>query len=67
MNYLSRAALVAKQPNKGKERVEFTAPADWVERVQIQAERLGLSVSAYIRLATTEKLERDEASEPNKG
>lgn len=42
-------------------RLEF--PEEFHDRVKSQADRFGLSISAYIRLALTERVERDEKSE----
>lgn len=42
-------------------RLEF--PEEFHDRVKHQADRFGLSVTAYIRLALTERVERDERSE----
>lgn len=47
-----------------RDRIDLRAEPDFVARLNRQAERLGLSLSAYLRLAATERLERDEASDP---
>lgn len=47
-----------------KGEIDLRAEPAWVARVERQAKRLGVSLSAYIRQATTRQLERDEASEP---
>jgi predicted DNA binding CopG/RHH family protein len=49
---------------KKTERLELRVEADWLERVERQAARMGVSVAAYIRLRVTPGLEADEASEP---
>jgi hypothetical protein len=36
----------------------------WLGRMQVQADRLGVSLSAYISQAATRRLERDEAEDP---
>jgi predicted DNA-binding protein len=36
------------------------------ERLKKQSERIGVSVTAYIRMAFTEKLEKDEITDPNR-
>lgn len=41
------------------ERIELRALPEWVQRVTTAASRYGLSVSAYIRLAVTERMEQD--------
>lgn len=43
--------------------VRLELPEDFHARVKRQADRYGLSISAYIRLAVTERVERDERSE----
>jgi hypothetical protein len=42
--------------------VRLELPNDFHGRVRHQADRFGLSVAAYIRLAITERVERDEAT-----
>ena len=49
-----------------RERLDLRAEPEWIERVRFQAERLGLTLSAYIRQAVTRILEQDEASAPEK-
>jgi predicted HicB family RNase H-like nuclease len=46
-------------------RIDMRVDEELFERLEAQASRLGLSVSAYIRLAMTERLERDEDTEPD--
>lgn len=48
-------------------RIDLRADPEFVARVQSQADRLGMSLSAYLRMAVTERLERDEASQPKGG
>jgi hypothetical protein len=43
--------------------VRLELPEDFHSRIKRQADRYGLSLTAYIRLATTERVERDERSE----
>lgn len=47
-----------------RDRLELRAEPDWIGRIAVQARRLGISVSAYVRLAVTRQLETDEASQP---
>ena len=61
---LTAPATMAKSSKGMDTRVEFVATSVWVERMETQADRLGMSVGAYIRQAVTERLERDEASQP---
>ena len=42
-------------------RVEFKAPPDWVERATREGERLGLNLSAFIRMVVSQYMERVEA------
>lgn len=42
--------------------VRLELPDEFHARVKRQADRYGLSLTAYIRLATTERVERDERS-----
>lgn len=51
-------------PAKKQARFEIRAEQDWLDRVERQAARLGLTAAAYVRQATTRQLELDEASEP---
>jgi hypothetical protein len=48
---------------KDRERIDLRGDPDWIARIRAQAGRLGLGLSAYIRLAVTKQLERDEADE----
>lgn len=62
---LTEPAWMAKSKQTTMDtRIEFVANAEFAERVEHQSDRLGMSVGAYIRLAVTERLERDEAAEP---
>jgi hypothetical protein len=61
--------MARRKPQGGKPaqppgRHELRVEPVWLARVQRQADRLGISASAYIRLATSERLERDEATDP---
>ena len=54
-----------KDPGQRKERrIELRAEELWAQRVERQAERFNLGLSAYIRQAIQERLERDEATDP---
>ena len=57
-------AVMAGRKKDGQVRVEFVAPPEWVRRLEANAARFGVSVSAYLRLAATERMERDEATAP---
>jgi len=60
-------AAVTLERRVARERIDLRADSEWVARVQRQADRLGVSLSAYIRQATTERLEQDEATDPRAG
>lgn len=55
-------ASVAKK--KKLDRIEIRADAAWARQVEAEAERWGMAVAAYIRLAVNEKMERDRRGEP---
>lgn len=62
---------VAKRPEKkpntpARERFDLRLPPDLRERLEAQADRFGLDLSAYVRLALVEKVERDEATNPSR-
>jgi hypothetical protein len=42
-------------------RVEFKAPPEWVERATREGERLGLNLSAFIRMAVTQWMDKAAA------
>jgi predicted HicB family RNase H-like nuclease len=56
-----------KKEKFDRERIELRAEPEWIERVTAEAERLGLSLSAYIRLAVNERLEKAPPPRPKKG
>ena len=37
---------------------------EWLDRVERQANRFGLTVAAYIRMSASQQLERDESTDP---
>jgi hypothetical protein len=45
-------------------RIDMRAEPEWVAAVEEAGRRLGLNVSAYIRLATSERLARDGLTPP---
>ncbi len=63
-----RLDVADRKPGKNppRDRIDLRAEPEWIARVAAAAERFGLSVSAYIRLAVSERLERDEASTSRK-
>jgi hypothetical protein len=56
-----------KNDREPRDRLDLRAEPAWIARVAAQAERLGISVSAYVRQATSRQLERDEAEWPARG
>lgn len=61
-------AIVARKKNDPpadtRDRIDLRAERAWVARVERQAERFGVSLSAYIRQAVSKQLELDEATDP---
>lgn len=74
--FIDEAPLVARKKQEARpptsvplprDRIDLRAEPALVVRLRRQAERLGLNISAYLRLAAVERLERDEATDPNSG
>ena len=57
-------ALGKSKPEPSRDRVDLRIDPKIRERIERQCDRFGLDLSAYIRLAIVEKLERDEATDP---
>ena len=56
-----------RKTNMNRDRLEIRADPAWIARVTRAAERFGLSLSAFIRLVVTERveeIERNPAPEP---
>jgi hypothetical protein len=53
-----------RKTNMNRDRLEIRAEPAWIVRVARAAERFGLSLSAFIRLAVTEKVEEIERNPP---
>lgn len=57
---LNMSTAVAEPRRETKEaRVNFLAEESWVKRVEKAARAMGVSLSAYIRIACNEKIKRD--------
>jgi len=56
--------MARKRPNPDRDLIQFRAEPEWIDRVNAAAEALGLSLSAYIRLAVNERLLRTAAEQP---
>lgn len=54
---------VARQNSEPRDRIDLRADPEWVARLRHQAARFGLNISAYIREAVTQRIERDEQGE----
>jgi hypothetical protein len=59
-------ADVGRRKEEPRGRIALRADPAWIARVQAQADRLGIGLSAYIRQAVTRQLERDESEEPQR-
>jgi hypothetical protein len=55
--------MARKRPNPKRDLIQLRADPEWIDKVDAEAERLGLSLSAYIRLAVNERMQRT-APEP---
>ena len=53
-----------KKENFDRGRVEFKADPEWIERVTREAERLGLNLSAFIRMVVTQYMDKIGAERP---
>jgi hypothetical protein len=62
---ISGMAPRRRGPDSGpRDRIDLRAEPEWISRVEAAARRFGISLSAYIRLAVSERMERDAASQP---
>lgn len=59
-----RMAGGRKKHNFERDRLELVADPALISRAAAQAERLGISLSAYVRISLTKQVERDEAEAP---
>jgi len=50
-----------KKENFDRPRVEFKADPEWIQRATREGERLGLNLSAFIRMVVTQYMDRAEA------
>lgn len=57
--------MAGKKKDSDRDRIDLRADPVWIARVQRQADRLGVSFSAYVRETVTRKMENDEASDPS--
>lgn len=56
-------ATARKRPER---RYEMVVAPSLLERAGRQAERVGLSLAAYVRQALAQRVEADEATDPNR-
>jgi hypothetical protein len=52
-----------KKENFERERVEFKASPEWIERAVRAGEHIGLNLSAFIRMVVSQYLDRMEAEQ----
>ena len=67
MGNAGAAEVARKRPNPDRDIIQLRADPAWIERVNAEAERLGLSLSAYVRLAVNERMERTAAEKKPRG
>ena len=59
---MSTTAVAKKRkPDEKKKlgRIGLRAEASWIEQVIAEAERVGVSLAGYVRMAVNEKMDRD--------
>ena len=61
---LGERVVPKRKTNMERDRLEIRAEPAWIARATKAAERFGLSLSAFIRMAVTEKLEELERTAP---
>ena len=63
----TRELSVARKKNDppaSRDRVDLRADPAWVARLERQADRLGITITAYVKQAVSRALEADEATDP---
>jgi hypothetical protein len=63
---LEADAVAPGRKKEDRDRIDLRADRQWIARIAVQADRLGISISAYIRQAVSRQLERDESDAPPK-
>ena len=53
-----------KRPNPKRDRIEIRAEPEWIDRIVAHANRLGMTISAYIRLACDRMYSDPEFNRP---
>jgi hypothetical protein len=64
---VATGSLYVPTNNDPRDRVDLRADPKWIARATRQAHRFGMGLSAYIRLAVTERMEQDEQDEAQMG
>jgi hypothetical protein len=59
-----QALAAKKRTNPNRDIIQIRADPAWIDAVTAEAELLGLSISAYIRLAVNERMQRSRAERP---
>jgi hypothetical protein len=57
---------MGRKKGKPTGRIELRAELEFIARLERQASRLGIGISAYVRQAVSLRLEQDEASDPGR-
>lgn len=60
-----RTRVMSPNP-PARDRLDLRCEPDWLARVERQAKRFGMTVSAYIKRAVTVSLEADEDTDPDR-
>ena len=58
--------VMGRKKGKPTGRIELRAELEFIARLERQASRLGIGISAYVRQAVSLRLEQDEASDPGR-
>lgn len=53
------------QQPPARNRIDIRADPSWVARIEKQADRLGISLTAYVKQAVSRALEADELTDPS--
>lgn len=60
------AVMEKKRKNPARDRIEIRADPEWIDRVNAAAEKVGLSISAFLRLAGNRLMSDPEFAPPVK-
>lgn len=53
-----------EEPDEQRDRIDLRADPEWIVMAKRAAKRMGLGLTAYIRLATSERMVRDGLNPP---